>query len=62
MAILPLNFVRSIANPFSEEESFRYVLVGASRIKDIGDRLVYDEANAYIREHFAGGMIWARNI
>lgn len=48
--------------PFSEEESQRYVLVGVSRIKKVGDRLNYEEANDYIRERYAGGMIWARNV
>ena len=49
-------------NPFSEEQSPRYVLIGVSRVKKIGDRLSYDEANDYVRERFAGGMIWARNV
>ena len=55
-------YYANYSNPFSEEESSRYVLVGVSRIKDIGDRLVYDKTTDYIRERYAGGMIWARNI
>ena len=55
-------YYANYSNPFSEEESPRYVLVGVSRIKDIGDRLVYDEATEYIRERYADGIIWARNV
>ena len=55
-------YYTNYSNPLSEEENPRYVLVGASRLKTLGDRLVYDEANDYIREHYAGGMIWARNV
>ena len=55
-------YYANYSNPFSEEESSRYVLVGVSRIKDIGDRLVYDEATEYIRERYADGIIWARNV
>ena len=55
-------YYANYSNPFSEEENPRYVLVGVSRVKTIGDRLVYDEATEYIRERFADGIIWARNI
>ena len=33
------------SNPFSEEESPRYALIGVSRVKKVGDRLTYDESN-----------------
>jgi exodeoxyribonuclease V alpha subunit len=55
-------YYANYSNPFSEEDSPRYVLIGVSRVKDVGVRLTYDEANDYIRQHYAGGMIWARNI
>ncbi|MCY4338500.1 MAG: AAA family ATPase [Gammaproteobacteria bacterium] len=55
-------YYANYSNPFSEEDSLRYVLIGVSRIKEVGNRLVYDGVSDYIREHFAGGMIWARNI
>ena len=55
-------YYANYSNPFSEEQSPRYVLIGVSRVKKIGDRLSYDEANDYVRERFAGGMIWARNV
>lgn len=55
-------YYANYSNPFSEEESPRYVLVGVSRIKEVGARLIYDGANDYIRKRYADGMIWARNI
>ena len=55
-------YYANYSNPFSEEESPRYALIGVSRVKKVGDRLTYDESNDDIRERFAGGMIWARNV
>jgi len=55
-------YYANYSNPFSEEDNPRYVLVGASRVKKVGDRLIYDEPTDYIRERYAGGMIWARNV
>ena len=55
-------YYANYSNPFSEEESPRYALIGVSRVKKVGDRLTYDDSNDYVRERFAGGMIWARNV
>lgn len=55
-------YYANYSNPFSEEESLRYVLVGVSRVKNIGDRMVYDDTDERIRKKYAGGVIWARNI
>ena len=55
-------YYANYSNPFSEEDRPRYVLIGVSRIKEVGGRLVYDDVSNKIRERYAGGMIWARNI
>ena len=55
-------YYANYSNPFSEEQSPRYVLIGVSRVKRIGERLSYDEVNDYVRERFADGMIWAKNV
>lgn len=55
-------YYANYSNPFSEEESPRYALIGVSRIKKLGDRLIYNEPSDYIRQRYAGGMIWARNV
>lgn len=55
-------YYANYSNPFTEEESPRYVLVGVSRVKSVSDRLTYDNVSETIAERFAGGMIWARNV
>ena len=55
-------YYTNYSNPFSEEESLRYALVGVSRVKNIGPRLVYDGTDQNVRKRYAGGMVWARNI
>lgn len=55
-------YYANYSNPFTEEESPKYVLVGVSRVKNVSDRLTYDNVSETIAERFAGGMIWARNI
>ena len=55
-------YYANYSNPFSEEELPRYVLIGASRVKSVGERLVYAEVNDRVQERYAGGMIWARNV
>ena len=55
-------YYANYSNPFSEEESPRYVLIGASRIKSLGERLEYVDADERVQERFAGGMVWARNV
>jgi exodeoxyribonuclease V alpha subunit len=55
-------YYANYSNPFSEDGAERYLLVGLSRIKRIGDELLYEGANEDVRARFAGGMIWARPI
>lgn len=55
-------YYANYSNPFSEEENPRYVLVGVSRVKNVSDRLLYDDVSDDISERFAGGMIWGRNV
>jgi len=55
-------YYSNYSNPFSEEENRRYILIGVSRVKEVGNRLLYDNATDKIRERYADGLIWARNI
>ena len=50
------------SNPYTEENDPKYVIVGVSRVKQIGKPLFYSNPSDYVRENYAGGMIWARNI
>ncbi len=55
-------YYANYSNPFTEEDSKRYVLIGVSRVSEVSDRLFYDDVSEAIRERYAGGMIWARNV
>ncbi|MFI5344600.1 MAG: hypothetical protein ACHQUC_10320, partial [Chlamydiales bacterium] len=46
------------SNPFSEDESKKYVLVGISRLKSKGDIIFYDDVSKQNREKYAGGFVW----
>jgi exodeoxyribonuclease V alpha subunit len=50
------------SNPLSEEEQPRYVLIGAARIRLVGEELKYENVNDRVAERYAGGMVWARNV
>ena len=50
------------SNPFSEEDRPRYVLLGVSRVREIGPSLRYADTTDYVRQRYAGGLIWARNV
>ncbi|WP_375210987.1 ATP-dependent DNA helicase [Hyphococcus sp.] len=55
-------YYANYSNPFSEEEAQRYVLIGVSRVIDVGDELFYEDVNEKISDRYAGGIIWARNV
>ena len=55
-------YYANYSNPFSEEEHPRYVLVGVSRVREIGPSLRYENTTEHVRRRYAGGMVWARNI
>ena len=55
-------YYANYSNPFSEDERPRYVLLGVSRVRQIGPALHYADTTEYVRRRYAGGMIWARNI
>lgn len=50
------------SNPFTDENDPKYVLVGVSRVKQIGKPLFYSNPSDYVRQNYADGMIWARNV
>ena len=55
-------YYANYSNPLSEEEVPRYVLIGVSRITEVGEELFYDNVKPQIAERYAGGLIWARQI
>ena len=55
-------YYANYSNPLSEEEVPRYVMIGVSRITEVGEELFYDNVEPRIAERYAGGLIWARQI
>ena len=55
-------YYANYSNPLSEEESRRYVIVGVSRLKAIGDIMYYENSSERVRERYAGGFIWQRAV
>ena len=55
-------YYANYSNPLSEEEVPRYVMIGVSRITEVGEELFYDNVEPQIAEKYAGGVIWARPI
>ena len=55
-------YYANYSNPLSEEEAPRYVMVGVSRIINVGEELLYDKVTPEVAKKYAGGLIWARNI
>jgi exodeoxyribonuclease V alpha subunit len=54
-------YYANYSNPFSEEDARRYVVVGVSRLKQVGEELFYDGVSAESMERY-GGFVWARNV
>jgi hypothetical protein len=50
------------SNPFSTDDDKKYVLVGVSRIKEIGKTLYYENSSDSIKEKYANGFIWQRGV
>jgi hypothetical protein len=55
-------YYANYSNPLSEEDAQKYVLIGVSRIVNVGPELFYEDVKQNIAEKYAGGMIWARDI
>ena len=55
-------YYANYSNPFTQEESNRYVLIGVARVKSVGDELFFDGTSEPNRQRYAGGFVWQRNI
>jgi len=51
-------YYANYSNPFSENESNKYVLVGISRLKSLGDLLFYEGMSEENKRRYAGGFVW----
>lgn len=55
-------YYANYSNPYSEEDQRRYVIVGVSRLREIGEELFYENCSPETKKKFGGGFVWSRNI
>jgi hypothetical protein len=55
-------YYANYSNPFSEDDSKRYVIVGASRVKSLGKPRFYSVMSEDDRQKYGGGFVWARDL
>jgi len=53
-------YYANYSNPFSENNQKRYVVVGVSRLREIGEELFYEGCSEETIKRYAGGFIWQR--
>lgn len=51
-------YYSNYSNPFSEDDARRYVIVGISRLKRIGEFMMYEKATEEERRKYAGAFVW----
>ena len=65
-AIAPDNslifYYANYSNPFSEDETKRYALVGMSRVKAVGPELFYEGCSDRVKDRYGGGFVWQRAV
>ena len=58
-----LVYYANYSNPFSDEESQRYVVVGIARLSQpVGSEMFYDNCSDEIKQKFANGLVWQRTL
>lgn len=55
-------YYANYSNPLSSDEVPRYVLVGVSRVKKLGDILYYEGCKEDTKRRFGGAYVWDRNL
>lgn len=53
-----LFYYANYSNPFSEEDTPKYVLVGISRLKKVGKVQYYEGVSEEVKAKYAGGFVW----
>jgi hypothetical protein len=57
-----LFYYANYSNPFSEDDSPKYVIVGISRLKKVGKIHYYDNVSEMNKKKYAGGFVWQMPI
>lgn len=55
-------YYANYSNPMSEDEAQCYLLAGVSRIKSIGEELMFAGCSQQVRERYGGGFVWDRTV
>lgn len=55
-------YYANYSNPFSEDDAHRYVVVGVSRVKKLGEIRAYDGMAEEDRQRYGGGFVWAMDL
>jgi hypothetical protein len=55
-------YYANYSNPFSEEDERKYVVVGMSRVKKLGDLQFHDDIPADVAERYGGAYVWQMNV
>ncbi|MFI5454095.1 MAG: AAA family ATPase [Isosphaerales bacterium] len=51
-------YYANYSNPFSEDDNKRYVIVGMSRVKALGDIMFYENCSETTKNKYGGGFVW----
>jgi hypothetical protein len=55
-------YYSNYSNPFSEDDSRRYVIVGVSRVKSVGKIRNYTDMTPENRKKYGGGFVWGVDL
>lgn len=55
-------YYANYSNPFSEDDSKKYVIAGISRLKSPGKFLFYDGVSEENKKKYAGGFVWQMSV
>ena len=55
-------YYSNYSNPFSEDDSRRYVIVGVSRVKAVGKIRNYTDMTSENRKKYGGGFVWGVDL
>lgn len=55
-------YYANYSNPFSEDDAKKYVIVGISRLKSMGEYLFYNGISEENKKKYAGGFVWQKSI
>jgi exodeoxyribonuclease V alpha subunit len=50
------------SNPFSSQDAKKYVVVGVSRVKKLGELKYFNDTDEETKKKYAGGFIWQMNV